>query len=95
VADHLLRTDRHARWLTERQLRHAQVCDRCVANRRAWRRRPDGVLISGSHETAVEVETTAKPLHLHLAILDAYADQGVPSHWYPVPTAAQVGQRLR
>lgn len=82
VADHLLRSDRQARWLTERQLRHARVCDRCAANRRAWRRRPDGVLISGSHETAIEVETTVKPLEQYLAILDAYADQGVPSHWY-------------
>jgi hypothetical protein len=24
-----------------------------------------------------------------LAILDAYADQGVPSHWYVVPPVAQ------
>jgi hypothetical protein len=89
VADHLLRSDRQARWLTERQLRHAQVCDRCVANRRAWRRRPDGVLISGTHETAIEVETTTKPLDQYLAILDAYADQGVESHWYAVPNVAQ------
>jgi hypothetical protein len=37
VADHLLRSDRQARWLTEQQLRHAQVCDRCAANRRTWR----------------------------------------------------------
>ena len=38
VADHLLRADRQARWLTERHLRHAQVvCDKCAANRRAWR----------------------------------------------------------
>ena len=62
VADHLLRADRQARWLTERQLRHAQVCDMCAANRRDWRRRPDGVLLSGTHETAIEVETTAKAL---------------------------------
>ena len=62
VADHLLRPDTQARWLTERQLQHAQVCDRCAANRRAWRRRPDGVLLSGSHEVAIEVETTTKPL---------------------------------
>ena len=89
VADHLLRSDRQARWLTERQLRHAQICGRCVANRRAWRRRPDGVLISGSHETAIEVETTAKPLDRYLAILDAYADQGIESHWYAMPTVAQ------
>ena len=88
VADHLLRTDRQARWLTERQLRHAQVCDQCAANRRAWRRRPDGALISGTHETAIEVETTAKPLEQYLAILDAYADQGVESHWYVVPPVA-------
>jgi hypothetical protein len=47
------------------------------------------VLISGSHEVAIEVETTAKPLEQYLAILDAYADHGVPSHWYPVPTIAQ------
>ena len=89
VADHLLRSDRQARWLTERQLRHAQVCDRCAATRRAWRRRPDGVLISGSHETAIEVEMTAKPLDQYLAILDAYADQGVESHWYTVAPIAQ------
>ena len=73
VADHLLRSDRQARWMTERQLPHAQVCDRCAANRRAWRRRPDGVLICGAHETAIEVKTTAKPLDQYLAILDAYA----------------------
>jgi len=89
VANHLLRADPQARWLTERQLRHAQVCDKCVANRRAWRRRPDGVLISGTRETAIEVETTTKPLKQYLAILDAYADQGVESHWYTVPTVAQ------
>jgi hypothetical protein len=89
VADHLLRADRQARWLTERQLRHAQVSDRCAANRRAWRRRPDGVLISGTHEVAIEVETTTKPLEQYLAILDAYADQGVESHWYAVPAVAQ------
>jgi hypothetical protein len=65
------------------------VCDRCEATRRGWRRRPDGVLISGSHETAIEVETTAKPLEQYLAILDAYADQGVASHWYAVPPVAQ------
>ena len=47
------------------------------------------MLLSGSHETAIEVETTAKPLDQYLAILDAYADQGVPSHWYVVPPAAQ------
>ena len=76
AADHLLRADRQARWLTERQLRHAQICGRCVANRRAWRRRPDGVLISGTHETAIEVETTAKPFDQYLVILDAYADHG-------------------
>ena len=62
VADHLLRADQQARWLTERQLRHAQACDQCVANRCAWRRRHDGVLLSGTHEVAIEVETTAKPL---------------------------------
>src|SRR5438105_4448442 len=67
-----------SRWLTER-LRHAQVCDQCMANRRDWRRRPDGVLVSGSHETAIEVETTANALDQYLAILDAYADQGVES----------------
>ena len=89
VADHLLRTDRQARWLIERQLRHAQVCDQCAANRRAWRRRPDGALISGTHETAIEVETTAKPLDQYLAILDAYADHGVASHWCAAPTVAQ------
>jgi hypothetical protein len=43
------------------------------------------VLLSGSHETAIEVETTAKPLQQYLALLDAYADQGVASHWYAVP----------
>ena len=48
----------------------------CAANRRAWRRRPDGVLLSGNQETAIEVETTAKPLDQYLAIRDAYADQG-------------------
>jgi hypothetical protein len=89
VADQVLRSDQQARWLTERQLRHAQVCDQCVANRRVWRRRPDGVLISDSQETAIEVETTAKPLDQYVAILDAYADQGVPSHWYVVSPAAQ------
>ena len=89
VADHLPRADRQARWLTERQLRHAQVCDQCVANRRAWRRRPDGVLISATHEWVIEVETTAKPPDQYLAILDAYADQGVASHWYAVPSVAQ------
>jgi hypothetical protein len=47
------------------------------------------VLLSGTHETAVEVETTAKPLEQYLAILDAYADQGVESHWYAVPPVAQ------
>jgi hypothetical protein len=47
------------------------------------------VLISGSHEMAIEVETTAKPLDQYLATLDAYADQGVPSHWYVVPPVAQ------
>ena len=60
-----------------------------MANRRAWRRRPDGVLISGTQETAIEVETTTKPLDQYLAILDAYADRGVESHWYTVPTVAQ------
>jgi hypothetical protein len=35
------------------------------------------------------VETTAKPLDRYLAILDAYADQGVASHWYVVPPVAQ------
>ena len=89
VADHVLRADRQARWLTERQLRHAQGCDRCAANRRAWRRRPDGVLLSGTRETAIEVETMAKPLDRYLAILDAYADQGVPSRWYVMPPVAQ------
>jgi hypothetical protein len=47
------------------------------------------VLVSGSHETAIEVETTAKPLDQYLAILDAYADQGVASHWYVTPPVAQ------
>jgi hypothetical protein len=47
------------------------------------------VLLSGTLETAIEVETTAKPLEQYLAILDAYADQGVESHWYTVPTVAQ------
>jgi hypothetical protein len=50
------------------------VCDTCTANRRAWRRRLDGVLVSGTHETAIEVETTAKPLEQYLAIPDAYTD---------------------
>jgi hypothetical protein len=59
------------------------------ANRRDWRRRPDGVLISGSHETAIEVETTAKPLDQYLAILDAYAGHGVEAHWYVAPPVAQ------
>jgi hypothetical protein len=89
VADHLLRSDRPARWLTERQLRHAQGCERCVATRRDWGRLPDGVRVSGSHETAIEVETTAKALDQYLAILDAYADQGVEPHWYVVPPVAQ------
>ena len=35
------------------------------------------------------VETTAKPLEQYLALLDAYADHGVASHWYAVPTVAQ------
>lgn len=65
------------------------MCDNCVATRRAWRRRPDGVLLSGNQETAIEVETTAKSLDQYLAILDAYADQGVESHWYTVPPVAQ------
>ena len=60
----------------------------CVANWRAWRRRPDGGLISGTQETAIEVETTAKPLDQYLTILDAYADHGVASHWYVVPPVA-------
>ena len=47
------------------------------------------MLISGSYETAIEVETTAKSLDHYLAILDAYADQGVASHWYVVPPVAQ------
>ena len=51
------------------------MCDQCAANRRAWRRRPDGVLISGAREMATEVETTAKAPDQYLAILDAYADQ--------------------
>jgi hypothetical protein len=38
------------------------------------------VLISGTRDTAIEVETTAKPLEQYLAILDAYADQEVASH---------------
>ena len=61
----------------------------CAASRRAWRRRPDGVLISGTREWAIEVETTAKPLDQYLAILDAYSDQGVESHWYVAPPVAQ------
>lgn len=72
----------HAVW-------HAQVCDQCAANRRAWRRRPDGVLISGSHETAIEVETTAKALDQYLAILVDVGVQGVELHWYTVPPVAQ------
>ena len=47
------------------------------------------MLISGSHETASEVETTAKPLDQYLAILDAYADHGVVSHWCAVPSVVQ------
>ena len=47
------------------------------------------MLISGTHKTEIEVETTAKPLDQYLAILDAYADQGVPSYWYVVPPVAQ------
>ena len=35
------------------------------------------------------METTAKPLEQYLAILDAYADQGVASQWYVVPAVAQ------
>ena len=35
------------------------------------------------------METTANALDQYLAILDAYADQGVESHWYVVPTVAQ------
>jgi hypothetical protein len=89
VADHLLRADQQARWRTERQLRHAQGCNRCAANRRNWHRRPGGVLLSGIPDTAIEVETTATPLDQDLAILDAYADQGVPSHWYVGPPVAQ------
>jgi hypothetical protein len=34
-------------------------------------------------------DTAAKPLDQYLAILDAYADHGVVSHWYVVPTVAQ------
>ena len=44
------------------------MCDTCAANRRPWRRRPDGVLISSTHETAVEVETTAKALDQYLGV---------------------------
>jgi hypothetical protein len=47
------------------------------------------VLVSGSQETAIEMETTAKPLDQDLAILDAYVGQGVASHWYAVPPMAQ------
>ena len=47
------------------------------------------MLISGTHKTEIEVETTAKPLDQCLAILDAYADHGVESHWYTVPPVAQ------
>ena len=47
------------------------------------------MLISGTHDTAIEVETTAKPLDQYLAILDAYADHGVASYWYAVPPVAQ------
>jgi hypothetical protein len=43
----------------------------------------------GQHETAIEVETTAKPLDQYLPILDAYADHGVAAHWYAVPPVAQ------
>jgi hypothetical protein len=32
VADHLPRSDRQARWLTERQLRHAQVRGQCESH---------------------------------------------------------------
>jgi hypothetical protein len=81
--------DRQARWLTERQLRHAAGCTKCVANRRDWKRRPDGVLISGSREVAIELELTTKRLDQYTAILDAYADQEVESHWYVVPPVAQ------
>ena len=35
------------------------------------------------------METTAKPLDQYLAILDAYADYVVESHWYTVPPVAQ------
>lgn len=47
------------------------------------------MLLSGSHETPIEVETTAKPLDQYLAILDTYADHGVASHWYTVASIAQ------
>jgi CHASE3 domain sensor protein len=47
------------------------------------------VLISGSHETASEVETAPQALDQYLAILDAYADQELEAHWYAVPPVAQ------
>ena len=47
------------------------------------------MLLSGIREWAIEVETMAKPLDQYLAILDAYADQGVASHWYAVAPIAQ------
>ena len=47
------------------------------------------MLISGTREWAIEVETTAKPFEQYLAILDAYTDQGVESHWYVAPPVAQ------
>src|SRR5919202_2758369 len=61
VADHLLRTDPTGA-LAYRAATAARSGVRPVlGDRRAWRRRPDGALISGTHETAIEVETTAKP----------------------------------
>jgi len=56
--------------LAARQLWHAQRCDTSAATQRAARQRPDGVLVSSGHQTAIGVETTARPLDQNLAILD-------------------------
>ena len=43
----------------------------------------------GLYSFGHEVETTAKSLDQYLAILDAYVDHGVVSHWCAVPSVAQ------
>jgi hypothetical protein len=47
------------------------------------------VLISGRQEVALELELTTKRLDQCTAILDAYADPVVESHWYVVPPVTQ------